>query len=198
MGCWERAGRIASWALRCWPRYAGRAAFPARLVSGFLIHPANIGPHAWTEARLAPGLWVPFDFGSWCYSAGNPEDPQWGGFYRGRIDARFLAETAPREFTGWGSAPPPQSWYRLESLEGERIVHTLYRCRTTGCSAATAWSSACRVRPELRPAGIRVSAIPAARDALRRAGLPPACPRHGTGPAPGLRPVRPPARRNRP
>jgi hypothetical protein len=99
---------------------------PARLVSGFLLHPANIGPHAWAEARLAPDVWVPFDFGSWCYSAGNPDDPEWGNFYRGRVDARLLAETAPREFTGWGSAPPPPRWYRLESLDGERIVHTLH------------------------------------------------------------------------
>jgi hypothetical protein len=99
---------------------------PARLVTGFLLHPANIGPHSWSEARLAPGLWVPFDFGSWCYSAGNPNDSQWGSFYRGRVDARFLAETAPREFTGWGSAPPPERWYRLESLDGQRIVHTLH------------------------------------------------------------------------
>jgi hypothetical protein len=100
---------------------------PARLVTGFLLHPANIGPHSWAEARLAPGLWVPFDFGSWCYSAGNPDDPQWGNFYRGRIDARFLGETAPREFTGWGSAAPPERWYRLESLDGgQRIVHTLH------------------------------------------------------------------------
>jgi hypothetical protein len=99
---------------------------PARMVTGFLIHPANIGPHSWAEVRLAPGLWVPFDFGSWCYSAGNPDDPKWGSFYRGRVDARFLAETAPREFTGWGSAPPPDRWYRLESLDGERIVHTLH------------------------------------------------------------------------
>ncbi len=99
---------------------------PARLVTGFLLHPANVGPHSWAEVRLAPGLWIPFDFGSWCYSAGNPDDPQWGNFYRGRIDARLLAETAPREFTGWGSAAPPERWYRLESLDGERIVHTLH------------------------------------------------------------------------
>jgi hypothetical protein len=99
---------------------------PARLVTGFLLHPANIGPHSWADVRLAPGLWVPFDFGSWCYSAGNPDDPQWGSFYRGRTDARFLAETLPREFTGWGSASPPQRWYRLEHLDGERIVHTLF------------------------------------------------------------------------
>lgn len=99
---------------------------PARLVTGFLLHPANIGPHSWAEVLLSPGAWVPYDFGSWCYSAGNPDDPQWGNFYRGRADARFLAETAPREFTGWGSAAPPPHWYRLESLDGDRIVHTLH------------------------------------------------------------------------
>jgi hypothetical protein len=99
---------------------------PARLVTGFLLHPANIGPHSWAEVRLASGSWIPFDFGSWCYSAGNPDDPQWGSFYRGRTDARYLAETSPREFTGWGSASPPESWYRLEQLDGERIVHTLF------------------------------------------------------------------------
>jgi hypothetical protein len=98
---------------------------PARLVTGFLLHPANLGPHSWAEVRLAPGMWVPFDFGSWCYSAGNAADPQWGSLYRGRVDARFLAETAPREFTGWGSAAPPERWYRLERLDGGRIVHTL-------------------------------------------------------------------------
>jgi len=98
----------------------------ARLASGYLLHPANIGPHSWAEVRLAPDLWVPFDFGSWCYSAGNPSDPVWGGFFRGRIDARFLAEVAPREFTGWGSAVPPEQWFRLERLQGDRIQHTLH------------------------------------------------------------------------
>jgi hypothetical protein len=99
---------------------------PARLLSGFLLHPANIGPHSWAEVLLAPGQWVPFDFGSWCYCAGDPDDPAWGNFYRGRVDARFVAEVAPREFTGWGNAQPPEQWYRLESLDAGRIVHTLH------------------------------------------------------------------------
>jgi hypothetical protein len=99
---------------------------PARLLSGFLLHPANIGPHSWAEVRLAPGRWVPFDFGSWCYSAGDPRDPIWGNFFRGRVDARFIAEVAPREFTGWGSASPPERWFRLERLRGDRIEHTLH------------------------------------------------------------------------
>jgi hypothetical protein len=99
---------------------------PARLVSGFLLHPANLGPHAWAEVQIAAGQWVPFDFGSWCYCAGNARDPVWGNYFRGRVDARFLAEVAPRDFTGWGSAAPPQRWYRLERLRGERIEHTLH------------------------------------------------------------------------
>ena len=99
---------------------------PARLVSGFLLHPANLGPHTWAEVRLAPDQWAPFDFGSWCYSAGDPRDPDWGQFFRGRVDARYLAEVAPRDFTGWGSAPPPERWFRLERLRGERIEHTLH------------------------------------------------------------------------
>ncbi len=73
------------------------AGIPARLASGYLLHPA-----------------------------GNPGDPVWGGFFRGRIDARFLAEVAPREFTGWGSAVPPERWFRLERLQGNRIQHTLH------------------------------------------------------------------------
>jgi hypothetical protein len=99
---------------------------PARVLSGFLLHPANIGPHSWAEVRLAPGRWVPFDFGSWCYCAGDPRDPVWGNFFRGRVDARFIAEVAPREFTGWGSASPPERWFRLERLRGDRIEHTLH------------------------------------------------------------------------
>jgi hypothetical protein len=99
---------------------------PARLLTGYLLHPANLGPHSWAEVRLAPGVWVPFDFGSWCYCAGDPADPTWGAFYRGRVDARLIAEIAPRDFTGWGSAPPPQRWYRLEQLQGDAIGHTLH------------------------------------------------------------------------
>jgi hypothetical protein len=99
---------------------------PARIASGFLLHPANLGPHSWAEVRLARNLWVPFDYGSWCYCAGDSSDPAWGRFFRGRIDARFLAEVAPRDFTGWGSAPPPERWFRLERLRGERIEHTLH------------------------------------------------------------------------
>jgi hypothetical protein len=99
---------------------------PARLVSGYLLHPANVGPHSWAEVRLAPDVWVPVDFGSWCYCAGNPDDPTWGNYFRGRVDARFLAEIAPREFTGWGTAAPPKRWFRLERLRGDRIEHTLF------------------------------------------------------------------------
>lgn len=99
---------------------------PARLMSGYLLHPANVGPHSWAEVRLAPDVWVPVDFGSWCYCAGNPDDPIWGNYFRGRVDARFLAEIAPREFTGWGSAPPSNRWFRLERLRGDRIEHTLH------------------------------------------------------------------------
>jgi hypothetical protein len=99
---------------------------PARIVSGYLLHPANVGPHSWAEVRIAPDTWIPVDFGAWCYSAGNANDPQWGSFFLGRSDARFLAEVAPREFTGWGSAPPPERWYRLERLVGQGIEHTLH------------------------------------------------------------------------
>jgi hypothetical protein len=99
---------------------------PARLVSGFLLHPANLGPHSWAEVQVAPGHWAPFDFGAWCYSAGDPLDPDWGQFFRGRVDARLVAEVAPRDFTGWGSAPPPERWYRLERLSGDQIEHTLH------------------------------------------------------------------------
>ena len=99
---------------------------PARLVSGFLLHPANLGPHTWAEVRLSPDAWVPFDYGSWCYCAGDARDPLWGQFFRGRVDARYCAEIAPRDFTGWGSAPPPERWYRLERLRGGRIEHTLH------------------------------------------------------------------------
>lgn len=99
---------------------------PARLLSGYLLHPANVGPHSWAEVSLAPGHWAPFDFGSWCYCAGDPGDPVWGRYFRGRVDARFVAEVAPREFTGWGSAPPPERWFRLERLRGDRIEHTLH------------------------------------------------------------------------
>jgi Transglutaminase-like superfamily len=99
---------------------------PARLVSGYLLHPANVGPHSWAEVRLAPDVWVPVDYGSWCYCAGDPDDPIWGNYFLGRVDARFLAEIAPRDFTGWGSAAPPNRWFRLERLRGDRIEHTLH------------------------------------------------------------------------
>ncbi|MFM2288544.1 MAG: hypothetical protein RL684_1687 [Pseudomonadota bacterium] len=99
---------------------------PARLLTGYLLHPANLGPHSWAEVRVAPGEWMPVDFGTWCYSAGDPEEPHWGGYFLGRVDARYVAEVAPREFTGWGSAPPPERWYRLEKLDGQRIVHSLH------------------------------------------------------------------------
>lgn len=99
---------------------------PARLVTGFLIHPANVGPHSWAEVKVGAGRWIPYDFGAWCYCAGNPRDPIWGHFFRGRVDARFVAEVAPREFTGWGSAAPPAGWFRLERLDGDAIEHTLH------------------------------------------------------------------------
>lgn len=99
---------------------------PARLLGGYLLHPANLGPHSWAEVRVAEGQWMPVDFGSWCYSAGDADDPRFGQWFLGRADARYVAEVAPREFTGWASAPPPDRWYRLEKLDGQRIVHTLH------------------------------------------------------------------------
>jgi hypothetical protein len=99
---------------------------PARLLTGYLLHPANPGPHSWAEVRLSPDRWVPMDYGSWCYCAGNPDEPLWGNFFRGRVDARFVAEVAPRQFTGWGSAAAPERWYRLERLRGRQIEHTLH------------------------------------------------------------------------
>jgi hypothetical protein len=106
------------------------AGIPARLVSGFLLHPAAVAPHSWAEVRLCANDWAPFDFASWSYCAGDPVDPEWGNFYRGRIDARMTAEVAPREFTGWGSAPAPQRWFRLERLRGNRMEHTLHSLDT--------------------------------------------------------------------
>ncbi len=107
------------------------AGIPARVVTGFLLHPAVVAPHSWAEVRLAAGNWAPFDFASWAYCAGDPLDPVWGNFFRGRIDARMIAEVDPHEFTGWGSAPVPQRWYRLERLRGDQMEHTL-RCLDTG------------------------------------------------------------------
>jgi hypothetical protein len=96
------------------------------VLTGFLLHPANLAPHSWAEVRLAAGHWVPFDLGSWAYCAGDLQDADWGRYYCGRLDARFVAEVAPRDFTGWGSAPPPANWFRLERLLGDKIEHTLY------------------------------------------------------------------------
>jgi hypothetical protein len=99
---------------------------PARIVSGFLLHRAFLAPHFWAEARLEQGRWVPFDLGGWDCCEGNPADPAWGGLFRGRVDARFLAEVAPRHFTGWGSARPPERWFRLFGVHGDGVRHTLH------------------------------------------------------------------------
>jgi hypothetical protein len=98
---------------------------PARLVSGFLLYQAEPSPHHWAEVLVEPGRWVPYDFGTWDYSAGDTRDPVWGAFFRERIDGRFTAEVAPRHFTGWGSARPPERWLRLQRLTGDRYEHTL-------------------------------------------------------------------------
>jgi Transglutaminase-like superfamily len=101
---------------------------PARMVSGFLLHRAFPAPHFWAEARLGGEGWVPYDLGGWDYCEGDSADPHWGGFFRGRVDARFLAEVAPRGFTGWGSARPPNRWYRtFAPCEGgvDHVLHEL-------------------------------------------------------------------------
>jgi hypothetical protein len=98
----------------------------ARVVSGFLLHRAFPAPHFWAEARLEEGRWVPFDLGGWDYCRGDPHDPAWGHFFCGRVDARFLAEVGPRNFTGWGSARPPPRWFRLFALRGDGVEHTLH------------------------------------------------------------------------
>jgi hypothetical protein len=101
---------------------------PARMVSGFLLHRAFPAPHFWAEALLEGERWVPYDLGGWDYCEGDAADPEWGGFFRGRVDARFLAEVAPRGFTGWGSARPPNRWYRtFAPCEGgvDHLLHEL-------------------------------------------------------------------------
>jgi Transglutaminase-like superfamily len=98
---------------------------PARIVSGYLLHPVAPAPHSWAEVRTAPGRWSPFDLGTWDYCAGDPRDPVWGSFFAGRVDARMVTEVAPHEFTGWGSARPPPRWLRQQRLRGDRVEHTL-------------------------------------------------------------------------
>jgi Transglutaminase-like superfamily len=104
---------------------------PARVLSGFILQPGAVAPHSWVEVALAPGHWAPFDFGSWCFCAGDVRDPAWGNFFRGRVDARMIAEVAPHVFTGWGSATLPERWFRHERLRGQRMEHTL-RALDTG------------------------------------------------------------------
>ena len=99
---------------------------PARMVSGFLLHRAFPAPHFWAEALLEGDRWVPYDLGGWDYCQGSFAEPNWGGFFRGRVDARFLCEVAPRGFTGWGSARPPNRWYRTFAPCEGGVVHTLH------------------------------------------------------------------------
>jgi transglutaminase-like putative cysteine protease len=89
---------------------------PARVVSGYVLHPALPDEHFWAEVFLPERGWIPLDVGSWYLAAGRPDDPLWSDLHLGWIEPRLVVQRLPRQVVGRPAGPFPAAWYRLVAL----------------------------------------------------------------------------------
>jgi hypothetical protein len=104
--------------------------WPARLVSGYSLYPVGPTFHHWSEVKLEPYGWLPFDLAGWDLSAGDPKERVWARHFFGRLDPRMRVQTLPRTFTGSPGVHVPPDWYLLQRFRGEATelsVHALSR-----------------------------------------------------------------------
>lgn len=85
---------------------------PARLVTGYTLHPAAPGFHTWLEVWLDDRGWIPLDFECWVLSVAG-RDADWRDFFFGRLDHRMVVELPPRLFGGLGDIRLPARWHML-------------------------------------------------------------------------------------
>ncbi len=90
---------------------------PARLVSGYFLHPAAPASHSWSEVWCDATGWTPFDLFCWDLSLGG-RDADWRDYYFGHLDHRLIVERPPLLFNGTGSVRLPPAWHRLVAPEG--------------------------------------------------------------------------------
>ena len=104
--------------------------WPARLVSGYSLYPVGPTFHHWSEIKLEPHGWLPFDLAGWDLSAGDPSDRAWARKFFGSLDPRMRVQTLPEVFTGSPGIHVPPDWYLLQRFCGEATelsVHALSR-----------------------------------------------------------------------
>jgi len=94
------------------------ANIPARMVSGYTLHPALATSHTWLEAWTEGEGWRPYDTYAIDLAGGDEASP-WRQHYFGQIDPRFMAEIPPRHFCGLGSPRLPPRWQLSMGLTDE-------------------------------------------------------------------------------
>ena len=90
---------------------------PARLATGYLLHPQWPAFHSWTEVWTPAAGWTPFDFGA--ASLGSAAAPApWRDHYFAALDYRMTVQRLPRLFNGTGAVRLPSAWRMLHCLDG--------------------------------------------------------------------------------
>ena len=91
---------------------------PARMVGGYMLHPASPAIHTWLEVWIDGSGWTPFDLITWDLAAGDG-DPAWRDRFFGRLHHRMATERPPRLFNGAGSVRLPPAWHMLTAQAGD-------------------------------------------------------------------------------
>lgn len=103
---------------------------PARLVSGYFLHPASLTMHHWAEVWDDRSGWLGFDLMVWDLSAAG-HDARWRDHFAGSLTPRLITARLPEAFTGAPGPTMPADWFTLlDSREG--ATFTALCCAQTG------------------------------------------------------------------
>lgn len=89
------------------------AGFPARRATGYLLYPACVNYHHWTEVWLDGQGWLSIDQLS-AEAAAVHQDPPWRDALVGAVDYRMKMGYMPRAFNGSPGVRLPAAWTSLE------------------------------------------------------------------------------------
>jgi hypothetical protein len=93
---------------------------PARIVSGYKLHPGNPSQHSWVEVWLAERGWIGLDLTDLSF---NGRDTAWRDYFFGQLTQRIAVERLPRLFSGPGpSVRWPKSWHMLTRRDGDGVL----------------------------------------------------------------------------
>ncbi len=102
---------------------------PARLLSGYVLHPESPFHHFWLEVWLDGRGWTPLDTVCWGLSRGGLDAP-WRDYFFGEVDYRMTTERLPHVFNGAGAVRFPEAVLRLPKLVDGGLRSSYYDADT--------------------------------------------------------------------